>query len=213
MAGEFAVATPKRAYVYRELSGSQARLLKALALAQGRFKKVVKNQTGQYGPFADLVSMRDATVDALADNGLSVTQEYAMQDGELVLVTTLGHDSGEWISSVLPIKQAPSPQATMGFMTYMRRAAYAALLCLAAEEDDDGKTAEDAAAASRMEGEASLHKRAAAAIAAAPTKDALDQLMKRVEQQVAANKMSRDSLDRLRVLAVEALTRLTEGQK
>jgi hypothetical protein len=213
MAAEFAISSPRKVFVYREKTEQTYRLQKSLSLAQGSFAKVVKNKVGQYGPFADLASMRDATVPALAANGLCVTQEYAMQGGEIVLVTTLGHESGEWVSSVLPVKQAASPQQTMGYMTYMRRAAYAAILCLAAEEEDDGRTAESAAASSISESSQSLEQRAAAVIQTAQSQEALDTILRKVEQQIASGKMAKDSLDRLRVLAVKVLTRLTEGQK
>lgn len=213
MAVDFAVAAPRKVFVYREKSDFTHELQKALAVAQGQFQRVTKNTPGQYGKFADLASMKEATVHALAANGLCVSQEYAIQGTDLLLVTTLGHQSGQWVSSILPIKQAASPQQTMGYMTYMRRAAYAAILCLAAEDDDDGRTAESASVAAASEGEQALEQRAAAAIQSAVSEEALDSIMRKVEQQIAAGKMAKDSLDRLRVLAVKVLTRLTEGQK
>lgn len=213
MGVEFAVVPPRRTYLYREKSDSVKNLYRAQAVAQGKFAKVTKNKTAQYGPFADLAALKDATVPALAANGLCVTQEYHVMEGDLYLVTVLGHESGEWVSSIIPIKQAASPQQTMGYMTYMRRAAYAALLCLAAEDDDDGEVASTAAASASVENEMSLEKRASAAIQTATTKDALDTLLRKVEQRVNSGDMTKDSLERLREVAVKVMIRLSEQKK
>lgn len=132
--------TVKRTFLYRESSEESAELSKALAMAQGKFSTVLKKDKGQYGAFASLARMIAATRPSLAENGLSVTQSYSHLEGQMLLVTELRHSSGQWMQSVLPVKEFPNVQQTYAYCTYMRRLAYGSILCLAAE-DDDGQEA------------------------------------------------------------------------
>ena len=205
------IAAPRRTYVYREKSDNTKNLDHAFAKAQGKFLVPKKNRTAQYGNYADLLALLQATTEALTSNGLSIRQEYHSLEGELYLVTVLSHESGEWVTSTLPIKQAALPQHTTAYMTYMRRAAYSAICCLSADDEDDGESANVAATASAGESSKALERRAAAAITTAANKDAMELLLKRVEVRVENADMTRDALDRLRVLSVAVLARLAKG--
>ena len=88
--------------------------------------------------------MQDATREALSKNGLAITQcGIPREGGTWVLQTTLIHESGESIVSMLPLLAFPKgPQAAGSEITYMRRYAYAAILSITADEDDDANAAQ-----------------------------------------------------------------------
>ena len=80
---------------------------------------------------------------ALAENGLAVTQTTDVgESGEMVMLTTLMHTSGEWIGGVYPIRPTQNtPQGMGSAITYARRYSLSALLGLTADDDDDGNAA------------------------------------------------------------------------
>ena len=84
--------------------------------------------------YADLATIWDVIRKPLSDAGLSVVQTFS----EGNLVTTLIHESGQYISSVMGLGVTPSVdhKALGGAITYMRRYALVSLLSLAADEDD-----------------------------------------------------------------------------
>ena len=130
----------KRVYIYREASDFTDQLRTALATANAEFTPVKKNQTAQYGKFADLAYMRASTITALSKHGLSITQHFLPDsDTQMLLVTELGHKSGQWLTSAVPCRVFSNPQQTLSYATYMRRMSYAAMLGLAAETDLDGE--------------------------------------------------------------------------
>ena len=75
---------------------------------------------------------------------LSFTQIPLYEEGMNVLVTTLGHSSGQWIRCKMKIQtQNAGPQAYGSALTYARRYSLVAMSCLAAtDEDDDAQTAQ-----------------------------------------------------------------------
>lgn len=135
-------------------SESIAALAKALSAAQPELKAPKKEKTakvstkdgGSYSySYADLGDVIECYRGPLARHGLSVVQPMRVQDGHIVLVTKLIHDSGEWIASEYPVAPFQRPQEQGSAITYARRYAVSALLGIAAEDDDDGKAAQDAA--------------------------------------------------------------------
>lgn len=141
---------------------SKARIAAALAKAQGAFEKVEKNRTatvpmksgGKYSyKYADLADVMAACRKALLENSLALVQGIEFDDvsrrGELV--TTLWHESGEYLVSRIPLVEAQGsgPQALGSTLTYLRRYGACALLGIVAEEDDDAELAEKEAAANR----------------------------------------------------------------
>ena len=186
----------RRAYVYRESSDSCHELYAALATAQGKIGTIPKRHKSHYGAYADLADIREFTHKALAEAGLAVHQTLQMVSSELVLVTTLGHKSGQWISSVCPIKQATNPQQTAAAVTYARRMAFSGILCLATEEEDDGETAAVAAASSGS-GNPSLFNRALAAIQSCTNKKELREKVEKAHKVYEDGQFDSSQMERL----------------
>lgn len=121
-------------------------IFEALAKAQGSIQNAVKDKKNPFykSTYADLASVFDACRKPLSENGLSIIQYPSKIDEKWILVTTIGHKSGQWIRSEIPIilSDKIGPQAFGSAMTYARRYALTALVGIAAEEDDDGERAE-----------------------------------------------------------------------
>lgn len=123
---------------------SIAKLSEALSKAQGDFdhaKKDVKNDFFKSN-YADLASVIGAAKKPLAANGLAVIQITNFDGtGKMILMTTLSHSSGEWISSVYPINPVKQdPQGIGSALTYARRYSFSAITGIASD-DDDGNAA------------------------------------------------------------------------
>ena len=119
-------------------------LAKALAKAQGEMRGAVKDSSNPHfkSAYADLASVWEACRAALSSNGLAVTQTTKASDGTTVtLVTTLLHESGQWLRGELTMRpMKPDAQGVGSCITYQRRYALAALVGVA-PEDDDGEGA------------------------------------------------------------------------
>jgi hypothetical protein len=119
-------------------------LAAALSKAQADITGALKDSSNPFfkSKYADLASCWDACRKQLAANNLSVIQTTRINEHGLVLVTTLGHNSGEWVRGELPIRSKDdSPQALGSGITYARRYALAAIVGLA-QIDDDAEAAQ-----------------------------------------------------------------------
>jgi len=135
-------------------------LITALSKAQGEMSAAAKDSNNPFfgSKYADLSSVWNACRDALSQHGLAVIQTMnKADDGEMYLATTLGHASGQWMRSYLPIKiKVPENAETDKWgkpkkvnelqllgscLTYLRRYALAAIVGVAPDEDDDGNSA------------------------------------------------------------------------
>jgi len=119
-------------------------LAAALAKAQSQISGAVKDAANPFfkSRYADLESVWQACRKPLTDNGLSVVQTSRYTEHGLLLVTTLLHSSGEWISGEMPVLvKDNSPQAQGSGLTYARRYALAALVGIY-QTDDDGEAAQ-----------------------------------------------------------------------
>jgi hypothetical protein len=122
-------------------------LAAAMALAQGDITGAKKDAENPFfkSKYADLAANLEAGR-PICKYGLAVIQTTEnVTDGNITLVTTLVHKSGQWIRGVLTMKPKDStPQAAGSCITYMRRYAYAAIVGLAQVDDDandaSGKT-------------------------------------------------------------------------
>lgn len=128
----------------------------ALAKAQGVMQNPPRNrevevegqsQSGNKFKYKFKYATFDAILDAarkpLSDNGLSYTQTLANGDGKYRLVTTLMHESGQFLTSETPLLvQGNTSQAFGSALTYMKRYSLAAMLGIAADEDDDANAAD-----------------------------------------------------------------------
>ena len=124
-------------------SDTIAALAAALAQAQGEMPNAVLNKTNPHykSQYADLASIRDATLPSLTKFGLSIVQVPTITAVGFVLLSRLIHKSGEWIEADYPIGEG-TPQARGSALTYARRYSWSSLTGIASEEDDDGEVAE-----------------------------------------------------------------------
>jgi hypothetical protein len=154
----------------------------ALALAQAEMTNAALNKANPYfkSKYADLASVREATLPALNKHGLAIVQytDLHFSDGELRLIlrTKLLHKSGQSISSAYPIANG-KPQEMGSALTYARRYSWAGLCGIASEEDDDGNLASAApkksASKARADGD---YEGLVKAIQAASSTEALQKL-------------------------------------
>ena len=123
-------------------------LMGALAKAQGEMSGAVKDSNNPFfkSKYADLNSIWNACREPLSKNGLAVTQITTEYEGTIYLETCLGHASGQYIISKMPIRVKSDGKTNelqeMGkALTYLRRYSLAALVGVAPDEDDDGNSA------------------------------------------------------------------------
>lgn len=165
--------------LWQEASEHLDQLFAAHATALGQMKNAPRTCVSHFakkGPdgkpipdYADLATVIDTIRAALAANGLSVTQTFMPfgDDGTLMLVTTLGHKSGQFQRSYLPMKGNVAPQQLASTATYLKRVALCAVVGIAADDDDDGQQANTSHAAATVSDEprivAALQKKLKAA--------------------------------------------------
>lgn len=124
-------------------------LAAALAKAQGEMDLAGKTSDNPFfkSKYAKLDSIQRASRPALSKNGLSVVQSKAIEDNQLLLITTLLHSSGQWIKSVSPVKPDKAGIQELGkYISYLLRYDYASvtgtIICDNPEDDDGGKPIE-----------------------------------------------------------------------
>ena len=114
-------------------------LVKALAAAQAKIKGAKQDSKNPYfkSDYADLTSVWNACKDELTANKLAVIQTIEHQNEKIVLVTTLAHESGQWIKSYLPVLTTKLDSQSLGSaLTYSRRYALAAIVGVCPLDDD-----------------------------------------------------------------------------
>ncbi len=120
-------------------------LFTALSKAQGEMSAAAKDCSNPFfkSRYADLSSILNACREPLSKNGLTVLQTVQQNDQGDILLTMLGHTSGQWISSTMPIrikmegKGGNELQALGAAITYLRRFTLAALVGGAPYDDND----------------------------------------------------------------------------
>jgi hypothetical protein len=124
---------------------TQLNINTALAKAQAEFKAVPFDSTNPFlkNRYASLGSVIQSSKPVLAKHGLAVTQQPTGGDGAVGVLTTLHHESGEFLSSSISLplnseKGKSMAQEAGSIITYLRRYALAGLLGLYADEDNDG---------------------------------------------------------------------------
>src|SRR5687768_11051137 len=98
-------ASDKTTYISTEYSQSLNELFAALAKAQGQMTHAKKDKKNPFfkSSYADLASVWEVCREPLTNNGLSLSQQVEGSKTEMYLVTMLGHSSGQWIRSKLPL--------------------------------------------------------------------------------------------------------------
>ena len=121
-------------------------LAAALSKAQGEMQAAIKDKVNPFfkSSYADLGSVWDAARPVLSKYGLCIMQttELAASSGQVIMVTTLAHTSGQWMKSYLPLNPSKNDSQGMGAaITYLRRYSLSAIVGVVCDEDDDGETA------------------------------------------------------------------------
>lgn len=153
--------------------------------------------------YADLATVIDTARAALSSNGLSITQSFMPygEDGGMMLVTTMGHKSGQFQRSYLPMKGSVPPQQLAATATYLKRIAFCAIVGIAADDDDDGQQANMSHAAAEINDESRILTALMKKVRSAKTADARLAEVDRARKGVREGKLSQSSLDRLEELA------------
>jgi len=121
-------------------------LFAALAKAQAEMESAGLTSANPFfkSKYADLAEIVKASRPSLTKYGLAVVQYIEQSlEGSSVLITLLGHASGQYITSRMPIQPAKTDVQSLGsYITYLRRYSYAALVgVVVCDEDDDGEHA------------------------------------------------------------------------
>jgi len=114
-------------------------LIGALAKAQGAYKKPIPNETSNDGKFANLEAILLAVKEALSTNGLAFYQEIELLDqgsGAALLITTVGHESGQFISSSTRVVTGKTDRSTGNTLEIHKRIQARMLLGIAPTGND-----------------------------------------------------------------------------
>jgi hypothetical protein len=118
-------------------------LFTALSKAQGEIEIAGRKAANPFfkSNYADLAEIVRVSRPHLVKNGLCVSQWMAGGN----FYTMLGHTSGQWIQSELPISPAKTDVQSLGsYISYLRRYSYSALIGVVDGEcDDDGESQMD----------------------------------------------------------------------
>lgn len=125
-----------------ERSESIKELSPAMAKAQAAIKPALKDSVNPHfkSKYADISAVMQVINDPLACNGLWVSQDVVESSPMIYwLVTTITHNSGEWISGKVPMIGFKGDMQGIGSaITYARRYGLCAMLGVVADVDDDG---------------------------------------------------------------------------
>lgn len=118
-------------------------LISALIKARSEFQPIRKDKVNPFlkNKYATLDAVLEAVEPALRKHGLTIVQTTEVDSEQIVLKTSLYHESGQSISGHYPLPQTDDPQKLGAAITYGRRYALCAILSVTADEDDDGNTA------------------------------------------------------------------------
>jgi hypothetical protein len=116
----------------------------ALVKAQSEMSNAKKGSSNPFfkSKYADLNSIREASIPVLNAHGISVLQPIVHIDGKNFVKTILLHESGESLDSHTEIVYSKSndAQAQGSGISYARRYGLQSFLCIGAD-DDDGNNA------------------------------------------------------------------------
>lgn len=211
--------------VWQEASEQQDQLFAAHAAALGQLSNAPrtcishfakKDKQGKPIPdYADLATIFDTIRPAMAANGLSVTQSFMPhgEDGGMMLVTTLGHKSGQFQRSYLPMKGNVPPQSLASTATYLKRIAICAIVGIAADSDDDGEQANASHAAASINDEARIEKALIAKVRSAKDEAAVQAVLEQTARGVDGGQLSKAAGDRITLVAKDCASKLAKPTK
>ncbi len=125
------------ASIYRSVEINE--IMGALAKAQGSYKRLVANQNAPGGKFANLQAILEAVREPLSSNGIGFFQFVELLDegsGAALLKTTLGHSSGQYISSCARVVQAKTERQA-GNVYEIHKKLHALMILGIAPSDND----------------------------------------------------------------------------
>ncbi len=201
-------------------------LFTSLSKAQGKIQPASKDKSNPFfkSKYADLASVKEACREPLSENGLCVIQmPQQKSDGGMVLVTILGHCSGQWIQGEMPIEVAKKdPQSLGSAITYFRRYCLSAMVGVA-PDDDDGEKAQAGFRNQKNEEVKPVTKKISD-IEAADLKNILDEcsedyknyFFKSIKKQFNASNISEiplDMYDRVKIAAIKNMEETHAKQK
>jgi hypothetical protein len=118
-------------------------LFSSLSKAQSVMKPAVMDKVNPHyrSKYASLDSVMESCKKPLSDNGLAIVQTLEHDErGGYVITTTLGHSSGQWISSsVNLLLDKQNMQGLGSSVSYARRYCLAAMIGVVSDEDVDGE--------------------------------------------------------------------------
>jgi hypothetical protein len=121
-------------------SDSISKIAVDLLKAQLQMGDAVKGSANPFfkSKFADLNSVREASIPVLNANNIGVFQPTVYLDGKAFVETILVHTSGEWLASETEIvyAKANDPQGQGSGISYARRYGLQSLLNIGAVDDD-----------------------------------------------------------------------------
>lgn len=121
------------------------KISKALVSIQKEIKDAPLDKVNPHfkSRYASLESVINTVRPVSSKYGITFTQTMVPSETGMSLVTTLYHESGQWIDSVMPMKvDLTRPQGVGSCLTYFRRYSLAAIYGISDTEDDDGNEAE-----------------------------------------------------------------------
>ena len=127
----------------KTMSESIGKLASTLSTAQSQMLGAKADSENPYykSKYADLASVWDACRKPLTDNKLAVVQTLGGTSENVEIITTLIHESGEWIRGAIMLKPVKAdPQGVGSAITYGRRYGLTSILGII-QEDDDGNAA------------------------------------------------------------------------
>lgn len=176
-------------------------LFTALCKAQSEIVGAKKDSQNPFfkSHYADLASVWDAVREPITKNGLCVVQTIETEQDKLFVQTTLGHISGQFVKSKIPVlPQKHDPQSLGSAISYARRYSLTALLSVP-QIDDDGEEA-----MSRIHNQnQSDFKLAEAAICAARSLNELSKIQNRVKISKFTDAEKDALLERIGIVADE----------
>lgn len=202
--------------VWQEQSEHVDALYAAMAKAFGELKNAPRTcysnwakkdrETGKLLPdYADLATVFDTVRTVYGKNGLSIRQTFHpyRDDGTLMLVTTIGHSSGQFERSYLPMKGNIPPQEIAKTATYLKRVALCAAVGIAADDDDDGETANRTAAVAAANDEARIEQALVAKVRSAKDSAARKAEVARAKKGVSEGMLPPAAAERIEKLAAD----------
>jgi hypothetical protein len=114
-------------------------LIKALVAAKAEFQAIPKDRVNPHykSKYSTLDAVLGAVEPALCKHGLILTHQAKGDE----FITTLYHDSGQSLSTSLPLPSFADPQKMGSWISYARRYSITGLLSVCSDEDDDGNQA------------------------------------------------------------------------